>query len=99
MKHLMELPIWLMFVALGWVFAVLMQPMVTGQEELTRWTTHAITNGTAMFFMVSLGFLVLMLFLAGRAKDQRARRALILLGYAGCFALMGVMSFATPFGL
>ncbi len=73
--------------------------MITGQEELTRWNTHAIANGTAMFFGVSLGFLLLVQYIASKVEDHAGRRALQVFSYIGCFSLMAIMSIATPFGL
>ncbi len=99
LNKLTTLLYWLM-VPLGLGFAWLAWPMLTGQEELTRWTTHAIANGTAMFFMVSIGALFLVQWIAKRrAEDHRLTLRWWVISYGVCFLLMGAMSIATPFGL
>lgn len=99
MKRVIEGVGYPVLVLLGWAGVVAGWVMISGQEELTRWSTHAISNGTAMFFAVSLGFLVLMEFLASRASNKKTRYWLKLAGLLGAVTLMGIMSIATPFGL
>lgn len=89
---------WLL-VPIGLVAALLVHPLATGAEELTRWQTIIFANKTAMFFMV-----LIMIALAGGICRQRAHslpaKAAIMVITAAVFLVVGWrMSLMSPFDI
>lgn len=89
---------WLL-VPVGLVATLLMHPLATGAEELTRWQTIIFANKTAMFFMV-----LIMIALAGGIYRQRAHslpaKAAVIFITAVIFLVVGWrMSLMSPFDI
>lgn len=97
-KNLQKYTAWLL-VPVGLVAAILVHPLATGAEELTRWQTIIFANKTAMFFMV-----LIMIAFAGGIYRQRAHslpaKATIVVATAIIFLLVGWrMSLMSPFDI
>ena len=86
-------------IPVGLVAAVLVHPLATGAEELTRWDTVAFGNKTAMYFMVLGGIGVVGGLYWGKLRSPLSRAGLVVgIGLALVLAAWR-MSLQSPFDI